>query len=113
MILWSQIINKEFDFKRNQKKIEALKNITKQEVDNMFVDIFFRKPKRINLKLHSHAVLEDNKLIAKRQENIEKNTKFYKDMERIFEVNYNYQEIDLKEPEKFQQDLQTLPRRRE
>ena len=101
MILWSQIINKEFDFRRNQRKIDALKNITKQEVDNMFLDIFFRKPKRINLKLHSHGVLEDQKLIAKRQESIEKNAKFYKDMEKCFKVNYNYQEIDLKEPEKF------------
>ena len=51
MLFWNQIVNKEYDFQKRQQKINALDNITEKEVSEMYLDIFFRKTKRLNLKV--------------------------------------------------------------
>ena len=73
MLNWSQIINKEYDFQKRQSKIDALDEITTEEVSNMYLDIFFRKTKRVNLKMYSHAVCNEEAKIAERKNNIKKN----------------------------------------
>ena len=73
MLFWNQIVNKEYDFQKRQQKINALDNITEKEVSEMYLDIFFRKTKRLNLKLYSHSVCNEEKKIEERKVNIAKN----------------------------------------
>ena len=113
MLNWNQIINKEYDFQKRQTKIDALDEITAEEVSNMYLDVFFRKTKRVNLKMYSHAVYNEEAKIAERKNNIEKNQKFYKIMESYFNVKFEYEEIVFEDIASFQKGLESLPRKRE
>ena len=95
MLLWNQIINKEYDFQKRQSKIDALNEITAKEVSDMYLDVFFRRTKRINLKMYSHAVCNEEAKIAERKKNIAKNEAFYKTMEKYFDVKFDHTEIKL------------------
>ena len=66
-------------------------NITLKEVNEMYLDIFFKKTKRINLKMYSHAVFEEAKLVEKRQTYKQVNKEFYKKMEEYFKVEFKHQ----------------------
>jgi len=53
---WNEVKgnNGAVDFNRSEKKINALKNVTKESVQAWFNKIFFEEPRRINLKLYSY-----------------------------------------------------------
>ena len=62
---WAQLTSKEFDFDRREQQIAAMQSVTAEEVNALMTEVFFQNPRRINLKVHSHAHAAD---IAKRQE---------------------------------------------
>ena len=67
----------------------------------MYLDIFFRKTKRINLKMYSHAVCNEAAKIAERKKNVAKNQEFYEKIEEYFNIKFDYQEIKFGEVAQF------------
>ena len=59
-----------------------MKKVTAEQVNDLFIKTFFTQPRRINLKIHSHAHEAD---FEKRKESQEINTQHYKDMEEKFQ----------------------------
>ena len=55
----------------------------------MFFEIFFRQPKRINLKMYTSAVFDEAVLCEKRQKSVMLNKEFYEKMQKAFNVNYH------------------------
>jgi len=54
--IWNEIRDNSdaVDFYRNEKKINALENVTKESVKKWFNKLFFEEPRRINLKMYSY-----------------------------------------------------------
>ena len=63
--------------------------------------------------MYSHAIFDEAKLVESRQKHKQVNKEYYKKMEEIFKVEFIHQEINLEDIEKFQMNLQKLPRKRE
>ena len=58
-INWGHILKKEFDFNLRDKRIEAYEKVTPDDVRTIFRKVFFENPRRINMKIHSHAHRDD------------------------------------------------------
>ena len=67
----------------------------------MYLDIFFRKTKRIVLKMYSHAVYNEAAKIAERKKNIAKNQEFYTKMEKYFNIQFKHQYIKFRDVAEF------------
>ena len=59
--------------------------VTAEQVNTLYKEMFFTKPKRLNLKVYSHAH-EANK--EKRKESQDINEKTYQKMEETFQTKY-------------------------
>ena len=88
---WAQLLNKEFEFDRRDQQIEAMKKVTVDQVNDLMTETFFKNPKRINLKIHSHAKEAD---IEKRQTSKDLNKEFYEKLESEFDTQLNQVTID-------------------
>ena len=66
------------DFDRVEKKIAAIEKVTTEQVNALFMEVFFENPKRINMKSHSHAHRDDTET---RKTSQELNAAFYKMIE--------------------------------
>ena len=54
--------------------------MTTEQVNALYIETFYKKPKRINLKVYSHAHEANT---AKREESRVKNAAHYKEMEEM------------------------------
>ena len=61
---WKAINNENYDFESKSKLIKFIENVTSEEVNQLFLKIFFQNKKRLNIKIYS-----DNHL--KKQEEID------------------------------------------
>ena len=64
---WDQLTTKEIDFCRIEDKIDALMKVTPEQVNELFIELFFKNPRRLQLKIHSHAHRDDTETRAKCQ----------------------------------------------
>ena len=72
---WNEIDDDELTFDSDLKKIEALERVSKESLMACFEEIFFDNPRRVNLKVHSHAHRDDTET---RQSSQVLNKAFYK-----------------------------------
>ena len=56
---WGEIVSEDWTFDSNLQKIAAIERVTKERLMACFNEIFFQNPRRINLKVHSHAHRDD------------------------------------------------------
>ncbi|CDW84143.1 insulin-degrading enzyme [Stylonychia lemnae] len=91
---WDEILTGDYEFSSREIKIEALRQVQKQDVIEYFNELFFNNPKRLNLKFYSHGHF-DNK--DELNANIQANQKFYQDNCKIFkqEKIENYRQFKL------------------
>ena len=75
---WLQIELNDLNFDRREKVIEALEKVTTEQVNTLFMEVFFENPRRLNLKIHSHTHRDDK---VTRQTSIDSNADFYKSID--------------------------------
>ena len=56
---WNEIIHEEYEFASDLRKIEAIERVTKERLLAAMNLIFFENPRRLNMKVHSHAHRDD------------------------------------------------------
>lgn len=64
---WGQILTDEYNFDSDLQKIAAVERVTKERLMATFNEVFFDNPRRINLKIHSHAHRDDTETRATSQ----------------------------------------------
>ena len=52
---WSQLRSNDYDFDWTEKRIASLEKVTPEQVNALFMEVFFENPRRLNIKIHSHA----------------------------------------------------------
>ena len=62
---WSQIVRNEFAFDRREQQIAAMEKVTVEQVNELLHEVIFRNPRRINLKIYSHAAAADTAKVQK------------------------------------------------
>ncbi len=72
---WKAISNENYEFDSKKKLIRFIESVTPEEVNQLFLQLFFENQKRLNIKIYS-----DNHL--KKQD----------EMEIAFKYNQNYYE---------------------
>lgn len=84
--------SKELDFDRRDEKIKAMQLVTTEQVNALMKEIFFENPRRINLRLFSHAHRDDE---VKRKEAQEINASVYENLAKQFgSTPFDFQTID-------------------
>ena len=81
---WQHIVERRLNFDKRKVQIENIKKVTAQDVNQKYQEIFFLKPKRLNLRMHC----KDEKYEKEKLENIEKNKNFYEKIQEIYQVQY-------------------------
>ena len=71
---WDALVREEFEFNRREKMIEAYSKVKWEDVNALFEEVFFRNPRRLNLKIHSHAHKEQ---VESRQQSKDLSREFY------------------------------------
>jgi len=70
-----EIKSGKYDFLKQEHEVEALRQVTKEQVKVAFQDLFFDLSKRLNVKIYSKERFED-----KKQDELDLNMKYYKEM---------------------------------
>ncbi|KAL4508543.1 hypothetical protein ABPG72_003847 [Tetrahymena utriculariae] len=60
---WEEVVNNQRLFNRRKQLLEEVKNITLQDVQNLFNEIFFEEKKKLDIHFVSNNHLEENKKI--------------------------------------------------
>ena len=74
MFNWGEINTDEYSFDSDQQKIAAIERVTKERLLACFENVFFKNPRRINIKTHSHGHRDDT---VTREANQQLNQTFY------------------------------------
>ena len=56
---WLHIQKEQFNFDLREQQIAALEKVTTKQVNELFLEVFFKNPRRLNMKIHSHAHRDD------------------------------------------------------
>jgi len=59
--LWSNLQDENLDFDSRKHTISALEQVTVEDVNQKFLQLFFESPKRVNVKLNSQNHLSTQK----------------------------------------------------
>ena len=91
---WGHILKKELDFDLREQRIASYEKVTVEDVKKVFRNVFFNNPRRINMKIFSHAHRD---MAEKRKESQKLNEEFYKNSE-LFGGNLTVETIDEVKP---------------
>lgn len=86
-----QIKQGDLNFDRREQIIAALERVTVEKVNALFTEVFFKNPRRLNLKVHSHAHRDD---AATRLTSQDLNKAFYSDIESSQGSTLTHTQID-------------------
>ena len=102
---WDALVREEFEFNRREKMIEAYCKVKWEDVNALFEEVFFRNPRRLNLKIHSHAHKEQ---VESRQQSKDLCSEFY---QRVgTKIGEPLQHVNITDLAEFQQGHELHPR---
>ena len=84
---WGELSKDEWTFDSDVRKIEAIGSVTKERLLACFNEIFFQNPRRINMKVHSHAHRDDTET---RQSSQLLNASFYERKDLFGDADLNH-----------------------
>ena len=88
---WSQLRSKDYEFDYTEKRISSFEKVTTEQVNALFMEVFFENPRRLNLKIHSH---KHKNVVETRKTSQELNKAFYKIYETEYGKSLNFVNID-------------------
>ena len=75
---WDSVIREETEFNAKEKMLDAYAKVKFEDVNALFMEVFFQNPRRLILKMHSHAHKEETE---SRKQSKDLSLEFYKRME--------------------------------
>ena len=104
---YSQILAEEYDFERRDQQIAAMEKVTAEQVNALAKEVLFVRPKRLNLRVYSHAAWADT---AKRQESKALNKAWYEQLAQQHGTELNSVDIPVDDISGFQAAHRPYPR---